>query len=231
MLKRWETANQMRKWTQKIKLDISERIAKEVEQAFRDEINEANPSAEPFTAPLSDEQKATVEDKTTTKFDQEVQKTYDGVVQKANSLVRLAVPSQYKRSNPLMARMVSAMSVQLQKNLSVQSTGGSGNPSLRKRGSIIMIDRQQTKVDKEYNWTDRLAQWKKIQMSEGAIIDLSSKSQMNSQSASLAILGLLQSEFSVEQINKTLEDSLVNGVRRSAGLNLINFAMGLAGNP
>ena len=31
MLKRWETANQMRKWTQKIKLDISERIAKEVE--------------------------------------------------------------------------------------------------------------------------------------------------------------------------------------------------------
>ena len=123
------------------------------------------------------------------------------------------------------------MSVQLQKNLSVQSIGGSGNPTLRKRGSIIMIDRQQSKEDKEYNWTDRLAQWKKIQMSEGAIIDLSSKSQMNSQSASLAILGLLQSEFSVEQINKTLEDSLVNGLRRSAGLNLINFAMGLAGNP
>jgi len=35
----------------------------EVEQAFRNEINEANPSAEPFTAPLNDEQKQTVEER------------------------------------------------------------------------------------------------------------------------------------------------------------------------
>ena len=42
-------------------------------------------------------------------------------------------------------------------------------------------------------------------MAEGAIIDLSAKGQLNSQSASLAILGLLQSEFTVDQINKTIE--------------------------
>ena len=68
-------------------------------------------------------------------------------------------------------------------------------------------------------------------MAEGAIIDLSAKGQLNSQSASLAILGLLQSEFTVDQINKTIEQSLVNGLRRSAGLNLLNYAMGLSGNP
>jgi len=94
-----------------------------------------------------------------------------------------------------------------------------------------MIERGQSKIDKEFNWTDRLKQWKTHQLSQGAIVDLSSKNQLNSQSSSLAILGLLQSEFSVEQINDVLEASLVSGLRRLAGLNLLNFAMGLAGNP
>ena len=66
-------------------------------------------------------------------------------------------------------------------------------------------------------------------MAEGAIVDLSSKTQLNSQSTSIAILGLLQSEFSVDKISATVEEGLVNGLRRSAGLNLINFAMGLQG--
>jgi predicted DNA-binding antitoxin AbrB/MazE fold protein len=99
-----------------------------------------------------------------------------------------------------------------------------------KKASVIMIEGTSSKVDKEYDWTDRLKQWKKVQLAEGAIVDLSAKGQLNSQSASLAILGLLQSEFTVDQINKTIEDSLVNGLRRSAGLNLLNYAMGLSGN-
>lgn len=68
-------------------------------------------------------------------------------------------------------------------------------------------------------------------MAEGAIIDLSAKGQLNSQSVSFAILGLLQSEFSADLINKTIEESLVDGLRRSAGLNLLNYAMSLSSNP
>ena len=44
----------MRKWTQLIKLSLSERIKIEEELALRNEINEANPSAEPFTGPFDD---------------------------------------------------------------------------------------------------------------------------------------------------------------------------------
>ena len=54
-----------------------------------------------------------------------------------------------------------------------------------------MIWQEPKSKDKEYDWTDRLKQWKKVQMAEGAIVDLSSKSQLNSQSASIAALGLL----------------------------------------
>ena len=55
LLKRWESASQMRKWTQQIKLSISERTAAEAEEAFRKEHNEANPSADPLTGQLSEE--------------------------------------------------------------------------------------------------------------------------------------------------------------------------------
>ena len=39
----------MRKWTQQIKLNISERTVVEAEEAFRKEYNESNPSADPLT--------------------------------------------------------------------------------------------------------------------------------------------------------------------------------------
>ena len=93
-----------------------------------------------------------------------------------------------------------------------------------------MVQQQTDRKDKEYDWTDRLKQWKKVQLAEGAIVDLSSKKQLNSQSASIAVLGLLQSEFSTEKICETVENGLINGLRRMAGLNLLNHAMGLQGN-
>jgi len=45
----------MRKWTQKVKLNISEKIEKEEEEKLRKEITEANPSKEAFTDPLNEE--------------------------------------------------------------------------------------------------------------------------------------------------------------------------------
>lgn len=49
MLKLWEQASQMRKWTQRIKLNLSERITAEIEKAVRQEVSEANPSKQPLT--------------------------------------------------------------------------------------------------------------------------------------------------------------------------------------
>ena len=45
----------MRKWTQQIKLSISERTVVEAEAAFRKEYSEANPSSDPLTGPLNEE--------------------------------------------------------------------------------------------------------------------------------------------------------------------------------
>lgn len=64
-------------------------------------------------------------------------------------------------------------------------------------------------------------------MAEGAIVNLGAKGQLNSQSASIAILGLLQSEFTDDQINSSVEKGLINGLRRMAGLNLIHHGMSL----
>ena len=61
-----------------------------------------------------------------------------------------------------------------------------------------MVHRSISQKDVEYDWTDRLKQWKKVQMAEGAILDLGEKKQLTSQSTSVAILGLLQSEFTAE---------------------------------
>ena len=47
------------------------------------------------------------------KFEQEIKKTYEGVVEKARSLLRLQVPAQYKRSNKTMESLKSAFSLKL----------------------------------------------------------------------------------------------------------------------
>ena len=54
-LKQYEQAAQMRKWTQKAKLNLSERIEKEEEAKLREEITEANPSKEKFMDPFNDD--------------------------------------------------------------------------------------------------------------------------------------------------------------------------------
>ena len=56
-VKKYDQASQMRKWISSIKLEISERIEKDEDKKFRDEYAEANPSLDPLTGPLSDEQK------------------------------------------------------------------------------------------------------------------------------------------------------------------------------
>ena len=45
----------MRKWTQKVKLDLSEKISVEVENKLRDEVRAATTDKKPFTDPLNEE--------------------------------------------------------------------------------------------------------------------------------------------------------------------------------
>ena len=54
--------------------------------------------------------------------------------------------------------------------------------------------------------------------------------KVQNQSIVFSILGCLQCSFSYDQLKDRIETSLVNGLRRSAGLNLLNFAMNLGYN-
>ena len=85
----------MRKWTQFIKLKISERVKKEVQQAYVKELNEENPSQVASTGSLNDEQKQIVETRTNEKFDKELQLKYAEVVDKAKFLIKLQVPKAF----------------------------------------------------------------------------------------------------------------------------------------
>jgi len=102
---------------------------------------------------------------------------------------------------------------------------------IKAKQSHIMIERQeQQSKDSEFNWTDRLKAWKSVQNAKGAIVDLGSKGKLNSNSASMAILRILQSDHKIEAIQETVENALIMSLRRSAGLNLLNFAMSFHGN-
>ena len=48
------------------------------------------------------------------------------------------------------------------------------------------------------------------------------------QSCAFSVLGVLQADVNSDQLQKRVEESLVQGLRRSAGLHLLNFAMNLS---
>ena len=88
----------MRKWTQGIKLTLSESIKVEVENAYRKEINDANPSSEPFTGQFSDDQQKIVDKRTTVEFDIQLEKSYEEAIKKAKFLVKLAIPKAFQEA-------------------------------------------------------------------------------------------------------------------------------------
>ena len=88
----------MRQWTQKIKLNMSERLTAEVENKLRDEITQANPSKEPFTDQFDEEQKATIATRFNEQFDQQLTEKYNEVINKARFLAKLATPQAFKNT-------------------------------------------------------------------------------------------------------------------------------------
>ena len=66
----------MRKWTQKAKLTLSEKIEKEEEEKLRKEITEANPSKGDFVDPFNEEQNALFLSRSVERFEAETPKKY-----------------------------------------------------------------------------------------------------------------------------------------------------------
>ena len=59
----------MRKWTQRVKLNLSEHLTADIESKLRDEITAANPSKEPFKEQFSAEHKVNIEKRFNEQFD------------------------------------------------------------------------------------------------------------------------------------------------------------------
>ena len=98
MLKQWEQASVMRKWTQKVKLNLSERLTTEVETKLREEVTAANPSKEPFTDQFNEEQKITIEQRFNEQFDKELPEKYTEAIKKAKFLIKMAIPRTFREA-------------------------------------------------------------------------------------------------------------------------------------
>ena len=58
------------------------------------ELNEANPD-EPFTAQFTDEHREQIENRITEKYDVMLAEAYDGVIKKAEFLIKLAISKSF----------------------------------------------------------------------------------------------------------------------------------------
>lgn len=88
----------MRKWTQKVKLNLSERLKIEVEEKLREEITAANPSKEPFTEQFNEEQKNTIETRFNEQFDKQLPEKYEEAIKKSRFLIKMAIPRAFKEA-------------------------------------------------------------------------------------------------------------------------------------
>ena len=86
----------MRKWTQKVKLNLSERLTNEVEVKLRAEITAANPSKDPFTDQFNEEQQSVVDSRLTELFDKQLPEKYEEALNKARFLIKLAIPRAFR---------------------------------------------------------------------------------------------------------------------------------------
>lgn len=118
------------------------------------------------------------------KFSEELKKTYADVVKKAECLIKLQIPANQRKKKvggTLLGKLGKRMSMDLHAKVDEE----------KKLHILIQQSNQKQQKDSEYDWRDRLKQWKKVQQAEGAIADIGGKSQLNSNSVALTILGLL----------------------------------------
>ena len=68
------------------------------------------------------------------------------------------------------------------------------------RKAIVIDDDQLSRKDVEFDWSDRVKQWKKVQMSSGAITSFENLKQDTFKSCSVSVLGCLQADFTAMQL-------------------------------
>ena len=98
-------------------------------------------------------------------------------------------------------------------------------PSIKKERSILVVEDTLSRKDTGFDWRDRLKQWNQHQLSIGTIVSFSQLSDTAVKSIPLTVLSMMQSKFNVEKLKEEIEKVMIKGLRRSAGLDLLSFAI------
>ena len=91
--------------------------------------------------------------------------------------------------------------------------------------SILVVDNTLNRKDTEFDWRDRLKQWNQVQLSLGTITSFSQLGDGAYKSIPLTVLSLMQTGFKYDVLKEEVEKVMIKGLRRSAGLDLISFAI------
>ena len=232
----------MRKWTQFIKMQISESIKQEVTDAYAKEL----PSQEASNGSFTTVQRQEVEERINRAMDIKVAQKYQEVHDKATLLCKMQVPEAFieaqkavdtdQKKRQIFGSLASKIAGRFgqEENKAdddTVSTTSRLQGTLGRRPVSLVKDATHSQKDKEVDWRDKLRDWRKVQMSSGAVNSLAEKNQSVFQTCSVSVLGCLQASFTAEELSKKIEESLVNGLRRSAGLHLIRFAMDQTHSP
>lgn len=95
----------------------------------------------------------------------------------------------------------------------------------QRKNSVLLSQSTVGRKDTEVDWRDSLRKWRAVQLSSGAVNTLSEKNQSVFKSCTVSVLGCLQASFTAAQLKRKVEESLINGLRRAAGMHLMQFAM------
>lgn len=109
-------------------------------------------------------------------------------------------------------------------------SGSIGGSKFGRKKTILLKDTTIKQKDVEFDWRDRLKTWKLRQQTDTSVVSFEDQLKKQNQSAAFSVLGCLQASFSCEKLAERVEESLVYGLRRSAGLHLLNFCMNLSFN-
>ena len=70
---------------------------------------------------------------------------------------------------------------------------------------MVMRESQISEKDSEFDWRDRLRQWKQMQQSAGSVTSFTDSMTDTFQSTTISILGILQSHVTHDQLRDRVE--------------------------
>ena len=87
----------------------------------------------------------------------------------------------------------------------------------------MVVENTLNRKESAFDWKDRLRQWNQVQLSLGTITSFSQLGDNAYKSIPLSVLSLMQSKHTAEKLQEEVEEVMIHGLRRSAGLNLLSF--------